>query len=98
WYTGSAGWLYRVGLEGILGLRKEGQVLWFEPAFPQDWEICEVNLRIENKKLKIQIQNPARQYTAVTKTVIAGRISGDNRVNLAELSEGEETRVEIVLG
>jgi cyclic beta-1,2-glucan synthetase len=32
WYTGSAGWLYRLGLEAILGLRREGQILRLDPC------------------------------------------------------------------
>ena len=34
WYTGSASWMYRVGLEGILGLRKRGDTLFIEPRGP----------------------------------------------------------------
>lgn len=37
WYTGSAGWLYRFGLEAILGLRLEGGALRIEPRIPPDW-------------------------------------------------------------
>jgi cyclic beta-1,2-glucan synthetase len=37
WYTGSASWLYRVGLEGILGLRKEADMLFVEPRAPAGW-------------------------------------------------------------
>jgi len=31
WYTGSAGWMYRAGVEGILGIRKEGAFLVVAP-------------------------------------------------------------------
>ena len=34
WYTGSASWMYRVGLEGILGLTKRGDTLYIEPRAP----------------------------------------------------------------
>ncbi len=37
WYTGSAAWLYRVAVEGILGLRREGDRLIVDPALPSDW-------------------------------------------------------------
>ncbi len=37
WYTGAAGWMYRAGIEGILGLRKEGAYLFVEPSIPADW-------------------------------------------------------------
>jgi N,N'-diacetylchitobiose phosphorylase len=38
WYTGSAGWLYRVGVESVLGLRLEhGHTLILKPCIPADW-------------------------------------------------------------
>lgn len=38
WYTGSAGWLLRLTLESLLGLRREGQRLLFDPCLPLDWD------------------------------------------------------------
>jgi cyclic beta-1,2-glucan synthetase len=40
WYTGSAGWLYRAGLEAILGFRKEGGLLKIRPSVPDSWDRC----------------------------------------------------------
>jgi cyclic beta-1,2-glucan synthetase len=37
WYTGSASWMYRVGLEAILGFTKRGDALWLEPCVPSTW-------------------------------------------------------------
>jgi cyclic beta-1,2-glucan synthetase len=37
WYTGSASWMYRVGLEGILGLEKRGDTLFVTPRAPSAW-------------------------------------------------------------
>ena len=37
WYTGSASWAYKTGIESILGLRKEGTTLTVEPRVPTDW-------------------------------------------------------------
>ena len=34
WYTGSASWLYRTGLEAILGFTKRGDVLTMDPCIP----------------------------------------------------------------
>ena len=38
WYTGSAGWFYRVGITEILGLKKNGNILKIKPAIPKDWK------------------------------------------------------------
>ncbi len=45
WYTGSAAWLYRLGLEAILGLRRRGGRLAAEPCLPSAWPGFEAALR-----------------------------------------------------
>jgi cellobiose phosphorylase len=45
WYTGSAGWLYRLIVESLLGLRREGEILRFEPCLPGEWESFKVHYR-----------------------------------------------------
>ena len=45
WYTGSAAWLYRVGLESILGFRLEGERLRLEPCIPAGWPGFEITYR-----------------------------------------------------
>ncbi len=37
WYTGSAGWMYRLLIESLLGLRREGTRLTIAPCLPADW-------------------------------------------------------------
>lgn len=37
WYTGAAGWMYRAGIEGILGIRREGAQLVVRPCLPAGW-------------------------------------------------------------
>jgi cellobiose phosphorylase len=37
WYTGSAGWMYRAGLESILGLRRRGDTFVIDPCIPSSW-------------------------------------------------------------
>ena len=45
WYTGSAAWMYRLGLEGILGLQRRGAGLIIEPHIPAGWPGYEVTYR-----------------------------------------------------
>jgi cellobiose phosphorylase len=45
WYTGSAGWLYRLMLETLLGLTREGTKLHFNPCLPEDWSSFTVKYR-----------------------------------------------------
>ncbi len=45
WYTGSAGWIYRLILESLLGLRLETDKLRFEPCLPREWDMFTVHYR-----------------------------------------------------
>jgi cyclic beta-1,2-glucan synthetase len=45
WYTGSAGWMYRLVVESLLGLRLEGSVLHVEPCLPADWQAFKIHYR-----------------------------------------------------
>jgi cellobiose phosphorylase len=45
WYSGSAGWLYRLILESVLGLRREADNLYVEPCVPAHWESYKISYR-----------------------------------------------------
>jgi cellobiose phosphorylase len=45
WYTGSAGWMYRLIVDSLIGLRLEGETLRFAPCLPQDWQTFKVHYR-----------------------------------------------------
>jgi cellobiose phosphorylase len=45
WYSGSAGWMYRLILESVLGLRLEADKLYIEPCIPEHWASFKMNYR-----------------------------------------------------
>jgi len=45
WYTGSAGWMYRLIMESLLGLQLETDKLHFEPCLPEEWDAFKVHYR-----------------------------------------------------
>jgi cellobiose phosphorylase len=57
WYTGSAAWMYRLGLEGILGLRRAGAGLIIEPHVPAGWPGYDVTYRFGNATYRICVRN-----------------------------------------
>ncbi len=58
WYTGAAGWLYRAGLEAILGIRIEGNELVIQPCIPRDWRRYDVQYRHGSTLYAITVTNP----------------------------------------
>ena len=55
WYTGSAGWMYRAGLEGILGLARERGCLTLNPRLPENWPGFECALTSEGTRYNIKV-------------------------------------------
>ena len=47
WYTGSAGWLYRLLVETLLGVHKEGDHLHFRPHLPKAWSSYKLHYRFQ---------------------------------------------------
>ena len=74
WYTGSAGWMYRAGIEGLVGVTRLGDDLRFDPCFPKHWPQIEVQLRLGPGRCSVTMLNPAR----VGKWVSAARLNGES--------------------
>ncbi|PSJ58531.1 GH36-type glycosyl hydrolase domain-containing protein [Pseudaminobacter soli (ex Li et al. 2025)] len=55
WYTGSAGWLYRAGVEAILGIRREGQQLFVDPVLPASWPGYKATLKLDGAIYRIDV-------------------------------------------
>ncbi len=58
WYTGSSGWMYRLGLEAILGISRVGETLKIDPCIPKDWPGFKVNYRFGTRALQDQRREP----------------------------------------
>lgn len=55
WYSGAAAWLYRAGIEVILGLDLQGDRLTIDPCLPPEWQRCSVRLTLDQAELDITI-------------------------------------------
>ena len=56
WYTGSAAWYYRVGIEEILGFKKKGNILQIKPNIPSDWDGFEINYKYMDANYHIKVK------------------------------------------
>ncbi len=55
WYTGSAGWLYRAAVEGILGIRLKGGKLYVRPSLPSNWDGFAAEIERGGRKYRISV-------------------------------------------
>lgn len=58
WYTGSAGWMHRAGIEGVLGLTRAGATLRLNPCFPAAWPEVRAAVTLGDARFDIVIRNP----------------------------------------
>jgi len=85
WYTGSASWMYRAGLEGILGFHKNGDYLEFSPCVPSDWDEFEVVYRYSRRTVyRIVVRNPQHVNHGVASVELDGKPVKDKRVQLVD--------------
>ncbi|HJW90217.1 MAG TPA: glucoamylase family protein [Anaerolineales bacterium] len=73
WYTGSSSWMYRLGLEGFLGLKKSGDRLEMDPRIPRDWPGFRVTYRSGQATYEFQVQNPRHVNQGVQQVSLNGR-------------------------
>ena len=59
WYTGSAAWMYRAGIEGIIGLTRAGPDIILNPSFPKSWPTVRAVIQLQGGPLTITIDNGA---------------------------------------
>jgi cyclic beta-1,2-glucan synthetase len=102
WYTGSAGWMFRVAVESIFGLSIDrGQALVIKPAISAAWPSCRLTYRLpgEATRYQIDINNPQGKQTGVTRATLDGAelfvAAGAARIPLAH--DGRVHHVEVHL-
>ncbi len=93
WYTGSASWLYRVGLEGILGLEKRGDLLIIEPRAPASWAEYTIAYRHGRSVYHIVVRNPGGRARGASRIIIDGRAIDGPAIPLVD--DGAEHQVEV---
>jgi cyclic beta-1,2-glucan synthetase len=97
WYTGAAGWLYRAGLEWILGFRKQGSALRVDPCIPRDWKRFEITYRYGGALYRITVENPRGVCRGVSRIILDGAVlSKEALVPLCD--DGSEHQVQVLLG
>jgi cellobiose phosphorylase len=87
WYTGSASWMYRVGLEGILGFQKRGDTLFMEPRAPASWPGYTIEYRHGKSRYTIVVSNEAEAGRGPFEVTVDGQISPGGGIPLVDDGE-----------
>jgi cyclic beta-1,2-glucan synthetase len=98
WYTGSAGWMYRAGLEWLLGFRVRGEFLHLDPCIPRGWPRFEIAFQYRSARYEITVENPRGISRGVSSVEVDGAspAAGGGPIRLTD--DGATHSVRVVLG
>ena len=90
WYTGSSSWMYKAGIEYILGLKIQNETLSINPSIQADWK--EYSIRYEYKS---SVYNPNGKNTGIEKFILNGIEVEEKQVKL--IDNGKINEIEVIM-
>ena len=98
WYTGSAGWMYRAGLESILGFQLQGTGLRIDPCIPKAWSGFTISFRYHAARYEITVENPHNVCRGVSLIELDGVALEDEAALIPLVQASGIHQVRVVLG
>jgi cyclic beta-1,2-glucan synthetase len=93
WYTGSAGWMYRAGLESILGFQLKNERLVINPCVPRWWRDFEITYRRGRAVYRIKVENPLGVSRGVVNVEVDGVIQTNAAITLVDDEKTHNVKV-----
>jgi cyclic beta-1,2-glucan synthetase len=88
WYTGSAGWMYRTAVEGILGIHLRGGILSINPCIPRGWTGFEITYKYGSSRYRIALENPRGVSTGIGRATLDGRETAGAPCDITLVDDG----------
>ncbi|MGH9887702.1 MAG: GH36-type glycosyl hydrolase domain-containing protein, partial [bacterium] len=95
WYTGSASWMYRVGLESILGFTKHGDRLCVSPRVPRAWGEYTIEYRFGTSVYAILVRRGDGATASRPRVTVDGREAPNGEIAL--VNDGRRHEVIVLL-
>ncbi len=96
WYTGSAAWMYRLGLEGILGLKRRRGSIEIDPRIPPSWPGFEIYYNYGRTLYRIQVDNANGVSQGLQQIFLDDEPISGRTIPLTD--DGNEHNVRVVMG
>lgn len=102
WYSGSAAWLFKVGLEWVLGIRPTLKGLMIDPCIPASWSGFKVRRTFRGAVFNIEVRNPGHVQCGVKELWVDGErkceSKGPRNKVVSEFGAGTNHEVVVILG
>jgi cyclic beta-1,2-glucan synthetase len=95
WYTGSAGWMYRLAVERILGVEKIGARLRINPCLPSEWAGFNATFRHGGTEYRITVENPERVHRGVERLTLDDALQESCEIPLVDDGRPHVVRVRL---
>ncbi len=93
WYTGAAGWMYKAGLESILGFSRNGDRLVLDPCIPEKWPGYTLTYQYMQTPYTIKVNNPEGCSKGILQITLDGVKIEGNEIPLANDQAAHEVEV-----
>jgi cellobiose phosphorylase len=84
WYTGSAGWLYRLIVESLLGVNRESDRLHIRPCMPEEWKTYSLSYRFGKTDYRISVVRTSEAGAAEIRTTLDGVLLSEPGIPLVD--------------
>jgi cyclic beta-1,2-glucan synthetase len=98
WYTGSAGWMQRAGIESILGLEMRGAFVHFDPCIPKAWPGFTLTFRYRSARYAVSVENPEGVSQGISSAQLDDEIITERPLRLPLTDDGITHHVRVRLG
>lgn len=95
WYTGAAGWIYRIWLEEVLGFTLRGETLSFNCCIPKEWDQFKLQYRYKTSSYNITVKNPHHLSRGVSSITLDGTLLPSPLIHL--IDDGQNHIVDIII-
>jgi cyclic beta-1,2-glucan synthetase len=98
WYTGSAAWMQRAGVESLLGLTRAGDKLYVDPCIPRTWPGFEATVRHGAATYHVRVENPDAVQRGVVSAELDGTAVSARPVCVVLIDDGARHDLRVRLG
>jgi cyclic beta-1,2-glucan synthetase len=98
WYTGSAGWMYRAGLESILGFTVAGATLRLDPCVPRAWRDFEIVFYHRTTRYEVFVENHSGVCRGIARLELDDQALAHGSTSITLVDDGATHHVRVILG
>ena len=88
--------MYRLGIEAILGIERDGDCLVINPTIPKEWQSYKIIYRFHEATYDIHVKNPDGVSSGVVEVIVDGERKSDIQIPLSPVKQNHQ--VTVVLG